>query len=338
MSKKNKIGAAIIALSLIVFNQLLLFYVKYRNQEIPVSQLNFFAVGNILNLLFTIILILGIITYSLKKNIRHNSKIILNFSITISVLLIIAAISTLIPLKSSKYYILDHPINKIIIGGLFFLYQFVFLVFILLIWLRISGRENLFLNSILDSFLIMIGLLIFTYLYSLLQQRSYEFKNKTKSNESVGVVLGAAVWSHNQPSPSLEARAEKAIELYKKGIINHIQLTGGNAPGELSEARSAFNFLLKKGIDPENIWIEEKTTSTSEQIHFLKYVLLKKRNIDRIILISDVYHLVRAEEICKFYNLKAFTEPSDIILSTDAKILNGFRESVALLTFWLFAL
>ena len=149
---------------------------------------------------------------------------------------------------------------------------------------------------------------------------------------TVAVVLGAAVWSHNRPSPSLEARLNKAIELFEQGLIGKIQLTGSNAPGELSEARVAFNYLLRKGIDPEKVWIEEETTSTSEQIHFIK------NELKNIILISAPYHLVRVEEICKFYGVKAYAESSDIIMSANSKIYSNFRESIALIIFWLFAL
>ncbi len=338
MFKNNKRWASVIAILFLTLDLLLLYFIKYRNQELSILEFRFSTTGNILNILFFIISAVTIIIYSFSTRIQYDKKLLLTFTVVITSLLIIASISTFINFPASRIYIFDHPLNRILISALFFIYQFSLILFITFLWLKILGTENIILTSIIDSIIVMIGLLIFTFLFSNLQRTGLNTFNPQIKGKSVAVVLGAAVWSHNKPSPSLKARLEKAIELYRDSVVNHIQLTGGNAPGELSEARAAFNFLLKKGINPEKIWIEEKTTSTSEQIHFIGNELIKKKKIKNIILISAPYHLMRAVEICKFYNIKVYTAASDIIMSTDSKIYNNIRESVALLAFWLFAL
>ncbi len=338
MLRNNKKWVIVIVTTLLLLNLFFIYVIKYKNQNLSLSQFRFFLVGNILNLIFIVILIIAVIFYSIKKSIRFNGFLLITFSIIISLLLIIASISTIIPLPAFKIYIFAHPFNRIIIGALFFIYQFAQIILITYLWLVIFRTENPIISSIIDSIIIFTGLFIFTFLYSNFQKSNLNSLNSKMKGKSVAVVLGAAVWSHNKPSPSLEARVNKAVELYKDSIVDQIQLTGSNAPGELSEARVAFNYLLKKGIDPKNVWLEEKTTSTSEQIHFIKNDLIKKRKVNNIILISAPYHLARVEQICKFYNIKAYDEASDIIMSTDNKIYNYARESIALLAFWLFAL
>ncbi|MFN3478156.1 MAG: FAD-dependent oxidoreductase, partial [bacterium] len=65
------------------------------------------------------------------------------------------------------------------------------------------------------------------------------------------VVLGAAVWSDNKPSPILAARVDKAIDLMKNFNVEKVYFTGSNAPGELSEAEVALNYLKSKNISAD---------------------------------------------------------------------------------------
>lgn len=338
MFKENKRWASIIVIILLVLDLLLLFFIKYKNQDLSISQFRFSIIGNILNILFFLISVITVVIYSLSRQIQYSRRMLLSLIEIVSTILIIASISTVFNFPVSRIYVFDHPLNRILIGALFFIYQYAQIFFIIYLWLKILGTENIILTAVVDSLLIIIGLLIFTFFYSSLQEKGLNPYIPQMKGTNVAVVLGAAVWSHNQPSPSLKARLDKSLELYKESVVNYIQLTGSNAPGELSEARVAFNYLIKKGINPDSIWIEEKTTSTSEQIHFIKNDLIKKKKIKNIILISAPYHLTRAKEICKFYNIKVYTAASDITMSNDSKIYNNLRESVALLAFWLFAL
>ena len=338
MLRNNKKWVIAIVTILLLLNLFFIYFIKYKNQQISLSQFRFFLIGNIINLIFIVLLIIAVIFYSLKRSIKFNGLLLITFSVIISSLLVIASLSTIIPIPASKVYFFAHPLNRIIIGALFFIYQFSQIMFITYLWLLVFRTENPVISAIIDSVIIFIGLFIFTFLYSNSQKDIPNSSIPKPEGKSVAVVLGAAVWSHNKPSPSLEARVNKAVELYKDSLVDQIQLTGSNAPGELSEARVAFNYLLKKGVDPGKVWLEEKTTSTSEQIHFIKNDLIRKRKVNNIVFISAPYHLARVQQICRFYNVKAYYEASDIIISTDNKIYNYIRESIALLAFWLFAL
>ncbi len=338
MFKENKKWISVIVILLLVIDLFLLFFIKYKNQDLSLTQFRFSNTGNVLDLIFFIICVFAVIIYTLSRRFQYSGRLLFYFSISITAILILASISTVFNFPVLDIYILNHPLNRILIGALFFIFQFALIFFMIYLWLKILNTESIILTTIVDSVLVMIGLLIFAYLFSSLHEKDLNSFNRITKGNNVAVVLGAAVWSHNRPSPSLKARLDKAMELFKDSVVNYIQLTGSNAPGELSEARVAFNYLIKKGINPDQIWIEEKTTSTSEQIHFIKSELINRKNIKNIILISAPYHLMRVKEICKFYNIKVYTAASDIIMSTNSKIYSNMRESIALLAFWLFAL
>jgi uncharacterized SAM-binding protein YcdF (DUF218 family) len=136
----------------------------------------------------------------------------------------------------------------------------------------------------------------------------------------------------------LASRTEKAYELYKQGYVKKIQVTGGNAPGELSEAEVSSLYLKQRGVSMNDIWIEKKTTNTAEQVRYVKEEIINKKKISNIIFVSNSYHLTRINEICSFYNIKAGIEPSGLNLSFDSNLYYKVRESIALLVFWFFAL
>jgi vancomycin permeability regulator SanA len=160
-----------------------------------------------------------------------------------------------------------------------------------------------------------------------------------KSHKNIAVVLGAAVWSGNIPSPTLSARVDKALELLEQGFVGKIVLTGGKAPGELPESEVAYEYSRVKGVDTSKVIKENLTSSTADQVKWIKNNLLT--DIDsagEIILISDAYHLPRAIEISKFYKLDIKVAESVHKQDFKDKIITKIRESIALFNFWNFAL
>ena len=336
---KNK-GLITAAVILILFIDLIfLFYIKYENQGLELSNFNFIFVGNLLNILFTFAAILGVIMYSVKVKSEFNAALLISFSVILTSALIIAFISTKISLPLPNDYFLDHPLKKIAVGFLFSLYQYFQFLFIGIIWFYLlGGKELIFLRAIVNSAALVMVLLFLAFVYINLKKTSNKKITPVKNSINVAVVLGAAVWSHNSPSPSLAARADKAADLLRKGLVNRIQLTGSNAPGELSEAEVALNYLKSENVDTSKIWVEEKTVSTAEQVRYIKDYILTKKNIGNVIIVSDSYHLTRVREMCIFYNIKVGLASSDLKLNFQHNLYYKMKESIGLLVFWFFAL
>lgn len=335
----NKYTIALIICIIFFLDLLFLYYEKYNNQGLSLSSFRLLYIGNLLNLITTIAEILGTIVYTLRSKSKFNSSFLISFCFIITLLLIAASFSDKFNFPLPKIYIMDHPIRKIFIGALFTLFQFLQLLYIIIIWLYIFRRGDLLiLRGLTNTVAVLIFFLMVTFVYVNLKKVN-DIKSKSNPNKlNIAVVLGAAVWSNNKPSPSLAARVNEAEELYKKGIVNRIQLTGSNAPGELSESQVAYNYIKSSGINLSNVWMEKKTVSTAEQIRFIKDHLSNMINIGEIIIVSDDYHLTRVREICKFYDIRAGFAPSGLKLSFDKNIYYKLIESAALLVFWFFAI
>jgi len=193
-----------------------------------------------------------------------------------------------------------------------------------------------------------LGILLVTALigFSINIYQIYNFKDDSDNylvmtggkKADAGVILGAAVWGGNRPSPVLRERINKGYELYQKKIIQKFILTGGGSPNELTEAEVEKNELKKYGVDEKNLIVEVKSNSTIEQIHFVRDKYYKKYNWNKIILISDNFHLFRTSEICKFNNMNVDCIASDTPLSTESQINFSIKESIAVLFFWMFGI
>lgn len=112
------------------------------------------------------------------------------------------------------------------------------------------------------------------------------------------VVLGAASYA-GKPSPVLQARLDHATELYKKEFAPIIITTGGTHPGEkFSEGESGKNYLAAKGVPSESIVAEEDSLTTNQNLA-RAYEIAKEKNISKIIIVSDPFHMYRASLIAR---------------------------------------
>jgi|YelNatPaOPRAMG01_1025707.scaffolds.fasta_scaffold00075_55 SanA protein len=344
LKKKNiKPGRGVVTSSIIlvtIFDLLAIYYFKYENQGLPLKYFNLHYIGNILNLFFTLVLVLGLIVYNFKSRNGYRTGLVITLTIISNIFLLAAILSLKINFPLPHVYFFEHPLQKIFTGILYSLFQYTQFVFMSLLWYSVLGKELFILRAFVNSFLIIFFLLAFTFIFVNLKKNNKEYSVKNSNNlrkESVAVVLGAAVWSHNAPSPSLAARADKAAQLYHKGVVNRIQVTGSNTPGEMTEAEVAYNYLINQNIKPSDVWIEKNTVSTAEQVKFIRDNLLSKINYGKIIVVSDAYHLSRVREICNFFHIKAGYAASDLKLKFDHNLYYKLKESIALLVFWFFA-
>lgn len=336
---KRKIGITIL---LALFLDLLFVYIsKYSHKNLSLSEFNPYYMGNILNFLFFIMPATGLIRLIVcaGKYEKRNFTFLLILTVLMNIPLLISFISSRYNLHLPVDYMLGYPIDKIFIAGLFSAFQCLLFMLTSSVWLYIfyAGRHVIFLSvlyAVLVVFLAANCVFLYTSIYY--DETDYYYSSNTKSD--VAVILGAAVWSKSKPSPIFASRIAKASNLYNSGAVRKIQVTGGSAPGERSEADVAYHYLRKIGIEAGDIWIERRTASTAEQVEFIKEKLVKERHLKSIIIVSDGFHLKRVMEMCSFYNVKADGVASGLPLSWAKSVFYRFRDSMALLIFWLFAL
>ena len=110
------------------------------------------------------------------------------------------------------------------------------------------------------------------------------------------IVLGAGV-NGSVPSLSLRERIDAAYDYLVAHPDAVCVVSGGQGNNEdISEAACMFRELTAMGIEAKRVWMEDKATSTRENLRF-SLALIEQRTGNRpdtIGLISSEYHLFRA--------------------------------------------
>lgn len=110
------------------------------------------------------------------------------------------------------------------------------------------------------------------------------------------VVLGAGV-NGTVPSLALHNRLVCARDYLQAHPNSICIVSGGQGPGEdISEALCMYNYLTTQGIDSARVWMEDKATSTQENIAFSLSLIESRTGTrpDEIGILSSEYHLHRA--------------------------------------------
>ena len=154
-------------------------------------------------------------------------------------------------------------------------------------------------------------------------------------NESVLVVLGCQVRG-DRPSAYLWERIKKAENYAKRNPSCIIIASGGQGKDEIkSEARAIKDELVKMGIEPERILLEERSATTEENFRFSKEIADKTLNEGyTLAYVTNDFHCYRAGLIARKCGTEATSLPAH---SPYIGVVPNFtREVMALVHFWIF--
>ena len=121
------------------------------------------------------------------------------------------------------------------------------------------------------------------------------------------IVLGAAVHG-DTPSLSLVERLEAAKDYLIKHPDTVVIVSGGQGSGEnVSEARAMYEWLCANGIDSMRIIMEDKASSTYENLKFSREIINELSDDATVAVVSSEYHLCRAKLIAKTLGMEIHT-------------------------------
>lgn len=123
------------------------------------------------------------------------------------------------------------------------------------------------------------------------------------------IVLGSGLIGDRVP-PLLKSRLDKGIQIYneqkEKGINSKLVVSGGQGPDELtSEADAMKKYLISQNIPEENILVEDKSTTTYENMKFSKKIMDNNSDNYTSIFVTNNYHVFRASIYARKAGLKA---------------------------------
>jgi uncharacterized SAM-binding protein YcdF (DUF218 family) len=175
------------------------------------------------------------------------------------------------------------------------------------IWGHGAGKFGLiFVSTLILAGIIYVGIL------SILMYKAQENRPE-KAN--VIVVLGCQV-KGERPSRMLRRRLDAAITAMNDNPDTLCIVSGGKGDDEkISEALAMKNYLLEKGMDSDRIIMEDKSTSTYENIQNSLKILDELGMSHDMTIVTDGFHQYRASLIAKAQGVEnvtaysAYTEP-----------------------------
>ena len=126
------------------------------------------------------------------------------------------------------------------------------------------------------------------------------------------VVLGAKV-RESGPSVSLWDRIHGAADYLEAHPDTIAIVSGGQGPDEpMTEAKAMYDELIALGIHPDRVWMEEKATSTWENLNFTLDLIEEKtgERPTKLGILSSEYHLFRAKLFAKECGVEAVGIPA----------------------------
>ncbi len=109
----------------------------------------------------------------------------------------------------------------------------------------------------------------------------------------VAVILGTAV-PGGKPSIRLQARLDRAVELYHSGYYTEVIVSGGTGAEGFDEAMVMKNYLVERGVPADQIYADSNGVDTYATARFTA-AWLKEHNQTEILVISQFFHLPRTE-------------------------------------------
>lgn len=117
------------------------------------------------------------------------------------------------------------------------------------------------------------------------------------------IILGAQIRGKKMTG-SLMRRLDKGLRYLEENPDTHCIVSGGKGKGEdISEAEAMFEYLKNCGVDEKRICMEDKSTTTCENLIFSKKFIdnLEK---DSVGIVSNNFHIYRAMKMARILGYK----------------------------------
>lgn len=138
------------------------------------------------------------------------------------------------------------------------------------------------------------------------------------------LILGAGVWDDGKPSPILADRLDEGARLYKENIAEKILVSGDHGQTNYDEVNAMKKYLTDAGVPGEDVFMDHAGFSTYESIYRAKEVF----GVEKLIVVTQEYHMYRALYICEKLGLTACGASADPREYAGALMRNA-REMIA---------
>ncbi len=138
------------------------------------------------------------------------------------------------------------------------------------------------------------------------------------------LVLGCLVRPDGNPSLMLQDRLVKGVELYDAGVTPKIIMSGDHGQTDYDEVNSMKQYAVDNGVPSEDVFMDHAGFSTYESIYRVRDIF----EADKILIVSQEYHLYRALYIAEKLGVEAYGVAAEDV-EYAGQSMRDFREVLA---------
>ena len=181
-------------------------------------------------------------------------------------------------------------------------------------------KYSLIVIGILFAFIFLLNLyVVFSINNRIISKGNY---NKIGEVECI-IVLGGGI-RKDKPSPLLQDRLDKAIELYKEGLAPKIIMSGDHGTKDHDEVNVMKNYAIENGVPSEDIFMDHAGFSTYDTMYRAKNIF----GVKKAIIVTQKYHIFRSVYIANKLGIDAYGVSAEDI-KHQWPIYREFREVLA---------
>ena len=121
------------------------------------------------------------------------------------------------------------------------------------------------------------------------------------------LVLGCKVHANGSPSDMLHDRLRRGVALYDLGAAPKLLMSGDHGQTTYDEVNAMKQFAMDAGIVSSDIFMDHAGFSTYESLYRAKEIF----GADKIIIVTQEYHLYRAIYIAEQLGMEAYGVDAD---------------------------
>ena len=121
------------------------------------------------------------------------------------------------------------------------------------------------------------------------------------------LVLGCLVHDSGRPSDMLRDRLRRGVALYELGAAPKLLMSGDHGREDYNEVGAMKDYATDAGIPSSDVFMDHAGFSTYESLYRARDVFAA----DRILIVTQEYHLYRALHIAEALGIEAWGVPAD---------------------------
>ena len=143
------------------------------------------------------------------------------------------------------------------------------------------------------------------------------------------IILGCQVKDDGSLSHMLRDRLMRGLEVYEADAAPKLLMSGDHGREEYDEVGAMKNYAIENGVPSENIFMGHAGFSTYETVYRAKEIF----QADKVIIVTQEYHLYRALYIAEQFGVEAYGVSADLNRYA-GQSMRDFREVLARCKDW----